>query len=384
MKIQSLEVFQAGIPFRFRFKHAAAERATSDSIFVKLTLENGVHGWGEGLPRPYVTGETVESSLHAVQRWLAPLVVDERCAQTSDVYALASKIAGEILPGEADGGLTFGAARCAVETALLDASAKQLKMGFSEWLGPPARQSVYATAVLPGMPRAALPWVLGLVRANGFKAVKLKVGTPRDEENLRLLRRVLGPGPALILDANGAWQADEAVENLSRWKSLGIAAVEQPVAPRDFIGMRLVRETTGIPVMADESLRTLQDAENLIDARAADIFNIRLSKCGGAIASWKILKLAQAAGLRAQLGCQVGESSVLAAAGKWFALCAPQLAYFEGGYGRLLLKQDVAAPVVSCLWRGKINARRRDLGLGINVDENMLRAYARTSQVLAF
>ncbi len=369
MKIQSLEVFQADIPFRFRFKHAAAERATSDSIFVKLTLENGVHGWGEGLPRPYVTGETVESSLQAVQRWLKPLLIGESCAQIPDIYALASKIAGEILPGEAEGGLTFGAARCAVETALLDAAAKQFRQCFSEWLGPLSRQSVYATAVLPGMPRAVFPWVLGLIRLNGFKAVKLKVGTPRDEENLRLLRRILGPGVALILDANGAWQAGEAVEKLSRWKSFGIAAVEQPVAPRDFLGMRLVREKTGIPVMADESLRTLQDAENLIDARAADIFNIRLSKCGGAIASWKILKLAQAAGLRSQLGCQVGESSVLAAAGKWFALCAPELAFFEGGYGRLLLKQDVAAPPVAFGWRGRIKAQQV-LGLGISMDES--------------
>ena len=253
-------------------------------------------------------------------------------------------------------------------------------MSFGDWIGPVARDGAYATAVIPDIAcRGKLSALLGLIRLAGFRAAKVKVGTARDEETLARVRKILGENIPLIVDANGVWQAQEAITKLRTWKRFNIRAVEQPVAARDFAGMRKVREETGLDVMADESLRNLCDAENLIDAQACTLFNVRISKCGGILSSWKIYKLAQASGIRCQLGCQVGESSLLATAGKWFALCAPDLLFYEGGYGRWLLRADIAAPPMHFGWQGRVraDAARAVEGLGVTIREPLLQAHVK-------
>ena len=92
MRIQQVEAFHADLPFRFSFKHAAAERAVSESIFVKLRLDNGVEGWGEGLPRAYVTGETVPTAMHALRHGLGPLASGFKIEKLQDTYDLISHI----------------------------------------------------------------------------------------------------------------------------------------------------------------------------------------------------------------------------------------------------------------------------------------------------
>ena len=380
MKVQKAELFHVDLPFRFSFKHAAAERTASDSIFVKFTLADGTTGWGEGLPRPYVTGETIASSLEALRKTLIPLVLDQDLKTSQDVINAVNQIHGVSPNVELDGKIYFGAARCALELALLDAASRMLKVSVGQWLGPIGNHKSYATAVIPEISPGKLLPLLWLVKLIGFKAVKVKVGTARDEESLKMVRKILGPKIPLIVDANGAWQSDETIENLNHWKKFNITLVEQPVAPRDFAGMRRVREATGLDIMADESLRSMQDAEGLIRSSACTHFHIRLSKCGGLFPSWKILKLARAAGIRCQLGCQVGESSLLAAAGRSFAGCAGgDIDFYEGGYGRLLLQKDVAEPAVKLGFRGAVSESRREnlLGLGVDVNEALLKIYAR-------
>lgn len=382
--IERVELFGVNLPFRFSFKHAAGQRTNSESIFVKLTLSGGIVGWGEALPRPYVTGETVPIALEALRKTLAPLVLGLTIEKSEDVYSVANKIQGVFPAGEADGKIYFGAARCALELALLDAASRMLKVSMCAWLGPPGNRNIHATAVIPDMAPNKLTWLLWLIKGTGFKAVKIKVGTDHDEQSLTLVRRILGPDIPLIADANGVWHASEAIEKLQQWRRFGITLVEQPVASRDFAGMRHVQDLTGLNVMADESLRSMQDAQDLIDARACSHFNIRLSKCGGLLSSWKIFKLARAAGIRCQLGCQVGESSILAAAGRHFAICAGNLDFYEGGYGRLLLRNDVGTPKVTLGWHGSVRGPRPEnsLGWGVRVDENLLKGYVRECVVL--
>ncbi len=383
MRVEKLELFAVDIPFRLSFQHAASQRDHSQSLFVKLTLDSGIVGWGEALPRPYVTGETVQTALAGLRAGLAPLLLGQEIKSSPDVYALVTKIGGTLLEGEQDGRIFFGAARCALEISLLDAASRQFGIGFCEWLGSPARQEIYATAVIPSVSLPKLRCLLWLIKAVGFRAVKLKVGMPQDEQALSLVRKILGPDIPLLVDANGAWQVDEAVEKLRQWKPFNICVAEQPVAARDIAGLRQVQDATGTAVMADESLRSLQDAQDLIDARACSYFNIRLSKCGGVISSWKILKLARLAGIRCQLGCQVGETSLLATAGRCFALCADDIAFYEGGYSWLLLKNDIAKPKLRLGWQGLVrgSAYHRG-GLHCAVDESRMKPDVKESIVL--
>ena len=126
-----------------------------------------------------------------------------------------------------------------------------------------------------------------------------------------------------------------------------------------------------IPVIADESLCNEEDARRLIDLKACQVFNIRLSKCGGPGAATRIRQMAEKAGVLCQLGCQVGETSILSAAGRHFALTVPHLSYVEGSYSSYLLARDVVAhPVV--FHGGGMAQELPGPGLGIEVLENAL------------
>jgi muconate cycloisomerase len=201
--------------------------------------------------------------------------------------------------------------------------------------------------------------------------LKLKVGTPADLENLRLAREILGWQVDIRVDANCAWSVPEAIRRLREMQPYRISAVEQPVAKDDLEGLRAVGAEAGLPVIADESLCHEGDAQRLIDLKACQIFNIRLSKCGGPGAATRIRRMAAAAGLRCQLGCHVGETSILSAAGRHFAACAPDLAYLEGSFSPFLFAREPVAQSV-IFGPGGVAPPLPGPGLGIEVLEAAL------------
>ena len=102
---------------------------------------------------------------------------------------------------------------------------------------------------------------------------------------METVRQIVGPHADIKVDANAAWTAAEAIPILQALRRSGIAAVEQPVGAADLAGMRQVREETGLSVIADEALVTLDDARKLVKEQACDVFNVRVSKCGGLLAA---------------------------------------------------------------------------------------------------
>ena len=229
----------------------------------------------------------------------------------------------------------------------------------------------------PSTPRSRKPTAQLARRyaAAGFKMVKVKVGLGKDVPRLAAVRAELGESARIWVDANGAWKAEKAVAALEALRDTGIEAVEQPVEASDLAGMRRVREETGIPVIADESLITLDDAKRLIAERACDVFNVRVSKCGGLLAAKEIAELGIAAGLKVQIGAQVGETSLLSAAGRHLAAHLPEVEYVEGSFGTHLLSEDVTPDPVMFGAGGQ-----GDLlfgpGLGVQVDDGMLERLA--------
>jgi L-alanine-DL-glutamate epimerase-like enolase superfamily enzyme len=129
---------------------------------------------------------------------------------------------------------------------------------------------------------------------------------------------------------------------LRRMRPFNIASIEQPVAAVDLAGMRRVREQTGVAVVADESLCSVDDARSLAAARAADVFNIRIGKCGGLLASLEVANFAHENGLRCQLGTLVGETGILSLAAETFGRRVRGFDFLEGkGQNRTLLTEDI-------------------------------------------
>src|SRR6185312_17553705 len=140
----------------------------------------------------------------------------------------------------------------------------------------------------------------------------------------------LGKGIPLRIDANGAWSEDEAIAQLHRMKNWNVSSVEEPVRARDFEAMRRVREKTGFKLVADESLCSFEDAKSIIATAAADVFNIRIGKCGGFMSSMEIVRMANEARVSCQLGTLVGETAILSRAAEIFGDRVPGFEFLEG------------------------------------------------------
>lgn len=374
MRLVSATVYALEIPLVETFRHSARARSFCDSVVVRVRDAAGNEGFGEGVPRPYVTGETTASMLEHVSRlWSLGSVAE---LPTLDPRGALQAVEAWLPPSPLAGAIADHASRAALETAILDCLLRRHETSLGGVL-PPARDRVtYSGVITAGSPETALQHARRM-KLVGLSQVKLKVGFEDDIPRIRAVRETLGASVSLRLDANGAWTTERALEVLQASAGCDVACVEQPL-PRGQVGeLARLRRATGVPLMADESLVTLADAEALIAARAVDYFNLRISKCGGLSRSLTIARRAATAGIGVQLGSQVGETAILSAAGRHLAAHLPEVAFVEGSYGTLLLTEDVSAEAVRFGHRGEAPLLS-GFGLGIRVLEDRLRKYARS------
>jgi muconate cycloisomerase len=359
-KISGSEALKVNIPFKMSFKHSLKSRRDSESIFVKVSLDNGVTGFGESLPRSYVTGNTRESVYTQLKEFFPKLKGAEINAAPEGLKFIRS-IDG--LEAEA---------RCALEIALLDCIGKISNRPVHSIFGELVNKSFPSSAIISGgsIVKAAITTVY--FKAKGYKFFKVKVGGSDDLSRVRLVRGLVGNSDIRI-DANGAWSVKEALEAIKKLKPFNISCVEQPTPKGDMDAMQEVADFCREPIMADESLCSKNDASALIKVKGCDMFNVRLSKCGGIVRSIEIIEMARAHGMGYQIGCHVGETGILTAAAMHLAAVSKSPAYFEGGYSRLLLREDVIEEDLTPK-RG-VGYTLDGPGLGITVKEDILRKY---------
>jgi muconate cycloisomerase len=318
-----------------------------------------------------VTGETAESVWEAIVKFAKsfefPPIED-----LDSLCAALERIADTALPDHPS-------ARCAVEIALFDLGARHLDLTAVEAvqalarrldlpLRDPAQPVVHSGVVGEGSLGKTIQRGLKM-RLFGLREIKVKVGSDLalDVRKLRWLRRILGPDTDVRVDANGAWSFPDAVAAIGAFTTFGITSVEQPLAKGDEERLPDLRRAVQVPIALDESLTSLADARRAIERGECDLFNIRLSKCGGFVSSLRILAEAKRAGLGAWLGCMVGESPLLSAAGRAFALSVAGLRHLEGAYDRHLFAEHLADPPLS-FRRGGLGDALEGTGLGVQLD----------------
>jgi L-Ala-D/L-Glu epimerase len=377
MKLVAATLYALRIPFVESFNHSATERRWCDSVVVCVRDEAGTEGFGEGAPRSYVTGETVETMLDHLAGELWPLVAGREVPPVESLESLAAFVPETGLAGA----IAPNAARAALELAVLDCALRRSGRGMATLL-PPRRHCVTYSGVITAGPIARAVQHARQMRAIGLRDIKVKVGFDDDVARVTAVRAALGPAASLRLDANGAWSFERAVEVLNAVVPLAIAAVEQPLTRGPIEDLVHLRRATPIPVLVDESLVTRADADALIAAGAADLLNVRISKCGGLARSRAIATKALAAGLGVQVGSQVGETAILSAAGRHLAAALPAVAFVEGSYGTLLLAEDVSVETLRFGHRGEAPILSGP-GLGIRVVEERLRRRAVAVRELA-
>lgn len=389
MRIRSLTAFEVPIRLKSPVRHASFTRHQNDTLIVRCELADGTSGWGEGLPRTYVTGESIDSVWRHLESTDFAQLGDREFTDGFETIAILDELQlAEVAP---DSGIVprdcFGnSVRCAIELAVFDAICRSQNVPVSSLfaLVPEAANLLEATATVRygGVVTSSGglgQWRSGLkMKLFGFAAVKAKVGTRGidDSQFLRRIRKVVGRGVDLRLDANEAWQCDEVVEKLNRLAEFSPSAVEQPVPHSEITGLADVRREVSVPFILDESLCSISDAEDAIRFGTCDLFNLRVSKCGGLINCLRLACLAKQHELGYQLGCQVGETGILSAAGRQFACNIAGIRYLEGSYDRFLVKDRLTAKDLTFRYGGRA-ARLAGSGLGIEVDEAGVRRLSR-------
>jgi muconate cycloisomerase len=380
--VTELQLFAVDLPFKTAIRHAAAARTTSESLFLRMALDSGVDGWGEALPRAYVSRESRQDAFALLRDQILPALVGRTFPSLPEVVSFLEKSDGKAPPEWVNPRVPQTSAWCCVDLALLDAFGRAF--GEPASLGGQPSEGALERYRYSGVVSAGRGWPyaksLLKMRAFRFPQVKLKVERDGALPAARTARRLLGRRVDLRVDANMAWTVEQALSAISQLNSVGIRSFEQPIAAGDLAGLaRLVAETSA-QIVVDEGLTDRDSLQRFISQRACTGANVRISKCGGLIAAYARCREALDAGLMLQVGCQVGESSLLSAAQltllQALAPLTPGVRYAEGCFGRHLLREDPVSPLVQFGFGGRPPRRPAGAGLGVQVDQAMLVRWA--------
>ncbi|MEW5821319.1 MAG: enolase C-terminal domain-like protein [Cyanobacteriota bacterium] len=376
MKIIFATIYPVKIPFTELFSHSLHSHMFSDSIILKLTTDKGITGYGEGVARPYVTGETVEKSLDYIQKVLLPVIINKTLdnIDLNKPFNFLLSINKLLNINESSDIIKWNAAKTAVELALIDCHLKEQKISLNHILPNDINEVIYSGVISSGTIEKTEKMAKQM-KALDLKYIKIKVGIKDDYKRIAIIREIMNPSVSLRLDANGAFNLKTALDFITSISEFNIDCIEQPIPKGNISELSKLKLDSQIPIMVDESIITIDDAKELIENDACDYFNLRLSKCGGIYNTLMIAEIAKKANIGLQLGCQVGETAILSAAGRFVAAYLNNLKFIEGSYGKYLLSEDVSRNDIRFGKGGKAPTLNAN-GLGIDIMEDCLIKYA--------
>ena len=290
--IEDVTFWPIDIPLTDPFVVATGARAVAENVLVQVTLRSGIRGFGEAAPFPEVGAEDRASCVDTLTRLAQPLA-----GQSIQDYR-------QIAEQMADQAHKHPAARCSLETALLDAYCRAAGIPMWQlWGGADVRPRETDITI----PIATTDDTLALARHwhhKGFRLFKMKVGKDVDGDIRRLeaVHNAL-PNVAFIGDGNQGFSRRECLAFVDGVRRFGgkLVLLEQPVERNDLESLAHIRRTTGIPVAADESVRSLADAHTVVDQHAADYINIKIMKTG-VMEAREIASFTLNAGLKLMIG----------------------------------------------------------------------------------
>src|SRR5260370_33952249 len=313
--------------------------SVSEFGIIVVHTAGGLEGYGEiSITFPRI-GHTL---CYAAEHVIAPALVGRDALRLSVCLAAVDRL----LAGE----LSAPYLRAAFEMVLLDIAGKFYGIPLYQLLGGRMRERILlAWGIYRKAPGEMARDAATAVEA-GYHAIKLKVGGGTLEEDLVRVRAVavaIGRKTPLRLDANGAYasvaEAAQAIEEFA--DAATIAWMEQPLQRTNLEGLRLLRERTRVPIMADESCQSLHDAYELARAQAADVWNVYVVEAGGVIAASHIFALGGTLGIPCILGSQA-EMGIGTAACAHLAAALPNLPHPIETFGPLRYERDVVTPAV--------------------------------------
>lgn len=353
MKIAKIETGEVRIPLVTPFKTALRTVDSVNDIVVRITADDGQAGFGEAPPTAVITGDTKDSIRGAVEEFIAPNLVG---MEIDNLDGIMKKLHGCILKNTS--------AKAAVDMAVYDLFAKSCKKPLYKVLGGSRSEIETDLTISVNEISEMVEDSLKAVE-QGFRILKIKVGKEgiKDIDRIKAIRQAVGPDIRLRIDANQGWSPKEAVRIIRTMEDMGISMelVEQPVSAHDFNGMKYVTSQVYTPILADESVFSMEDAIRLIQERAADLINIKLMKTGGIYQALKICGIAENYGVECMIGCMLESKIAVSAA-----------AHLAAGKG-IITRADLDGPSLckedpytgGPIYEGNKITMNESLGLGI-------------------
>jgi L-Ala-D/L-Glu epimerase len=290
-KITAVQVYRVDLPLSARLEHASASEAVLEEVFLRVSTASGATGLAEVRGNgSYATGTDTATIVREVAG-------EAGCAMLGVELAGASSRVAEVC--------ATPLVRALVDSAVLDAMARESGRPLWQVLGGRQVEAISTHAQIGFCtPDQAVKRASGAAR-DGFGRIKIRVGRPRPEDDVAVVRAVrdaLGEEIRIVLDANGAWDVRAASRTMETLEPCGIAWIEQPTFPGDDDALRSVRQAINVPVVADEAVRTAEDVVRLCEVEAIDGVHLKLEKAGTVSALLAMAAQTRDAGLLVLIG----------------------------------------------------------------------------------
>ncbi len=307
MKIADIQFEKQTFQFAKPVRVAFGEIGEVETLFVKIITDEGITGYGEAAPLPFVTGDDLDT-VYAIGMKMRKALLGQDPVGIAGIH----RTMDQMYHGN-------GAIKCAIDLACYDIAAKAANMPLYRFLGADCNK-VHSDVTIgmdtpEQMAKEAKEWV-----SEGFSILKVKLGEniDLDYQRMKAIRDAVGDDVALRIDANQGWSVKDSITIIPQLETLGVGIIEQPVAEWDYEGLKEIKNRVNLPIAADESCHSPMDAAKLAGMRAVDYINIKLMKCGGIYPALKINAVAESFGIGCMIGC-MGESSLANMAGMHLA-----------------------------------------------------------------
>ena len=297
MKITDVRIGKISVPLRVPFKTALRTVNSVEDVIVEIHTDTGAVGYGEAPPTGAVTGDTTGAIIGALKDHIIKTIAGRDVDEFEDLLQAVQKCV-----------VKNTSAKAAVDMALWDLYGQLYKIPVYKMMGGARKSIVTDITISVNDPEEMARDAVNAIE-RGYDCLKVKVGAnpALDVARLEAVRKAVGPDTCIRIDANQAWSPKEAVRILNNMQEKGLAIefVEQPVKAHDFEGMKYVTERSYVPVLADESVFSPEDAMKIMQMGAADLVNIKLMKCGGLYNALKIASAAEVYGVECMIGCML-------------------------------------------------------------------------------
>lgn len=326
--ISEISLHKISIPLVEPFITSLGRDDDALNVVVCIKTDSGMVGFGECSPYMPINGESQDTA-YLVGQYLAKVLLGKDPLNIKSIHQEMDAV-------------IYGnkSIKSAFDIACYDIAAQEAGMPLYQFLGGNKTKTIttdYTVSI--GDPDKMAADAVKIL-AQGFPFIKVKLGKDGRTDVIRMqkIRAAVGPGVPLRIDANQGWSVEEAIETLQALAPLNIEHCEEPIARWNYMALPRIRKASPIPLMADECLGDENDAARLIAIDACQYMNIKLGKSGGIFSAQKIIRLAEEAGVKLQVGAMI-ESRLAMTAFAHFALSSEQIVHFDFDTA-LMLRED--------------------------------------------